>query len=91
MASIDPCDFSSAADWGEWLRSIDPIDAIVVGSTLTNGATTRYLAAVIDEITYAQTTAGGGKMTQAELADALGISPASIARRAGRRRRALSN
>lgn len=92
MTSLEPGTFTDVADWAEWLRSLDPITAIRVGSILMDGTTTKRLAAVVDEITYAQTIAGGGTMTQAELADVVGdITQKTIARRAGRHRAAQRN
>lgn len=91
MGRIEPATYTNAEDWIEWLKSLDPITAIRVGSTLTDGSTTRRLAAIIDEITYKQTTAGSGPMTQTELADAIGVTRSSVARRAGRYRSAIRN
>lgn len=76
--------FHTVDDWAAWLRSLDPIEAIKVGTLLASGATIRRLASVVDEIIYCQTKAGGGEMTQAELAETIGSSKAAIARRAGR-------
>lgn len=91
MTSLEPATYTSVADWAEWLISLDPVTAIRVGSTLTDGTTTRRLAAIIDEIVYAQTLPGGGTMTHAELANAVGVTRAAIARRAGRYRAAQRN
>jgi Winged helix-turn-helix DNA-binding len=77
--------FESAEEWIEWLRSLDPITAIRIGSMLVDGKTVSRLAATIDEITYVQTIAGGGEMTQSELAETVGVSVATIARRTRRR------
>lgn len=77
-------EFDEAADWAEWLKSMDPIDAIRIGSILASGSTTRLISQTVDEITYMQTRSGGGEMTQVELADTLGVSASSVARRIGR-------
>jgi hypothetical protein len=82
-----PVPVTTLTDLVAWLRSLDPIEAIRIGALLTDGVTSREIAKTVDEITYAQTTAGGGQHTQAELAELVGVTPAAIAKRAGRQLR----